>query len=98
MPYPPGSPSLLGNVYMSVQDGGKAGIIGATRNYGLSAEEALQEIGREVKLAAIVVVAVVVASWFVNVERADVVSAVAFSQTSTAFRLLLRKPMMLSSP
>eukprot|EP00192_Tetraselmis_astigmatica_P012825 CAMPEP_0117659798 /NCGR_PEP_ID=MMETSP0804-20121206/6623_1 /TAXON_ID=1074897 /ORGANISM="Tetraselmis astigmatica, Strain CCMP880" /LENGTH=392 /DNA_ID=CAMNT_0005466477 /DNA_START=571 /DNA_END=1749 /DNA_ORIENTATION=- len=49
-PFPPGSPSLLGHVYMSVQENGTNAVIGATRRYGLTPEDALQEIGREVEV------------------------------------------------
>ena len=84
---------------MSVQDGGKAGIIGATRNYGLTPEEALQEIGREVKLTAadgVVVVSVLLAglsSW--SVYGCSLCYVIAFLLTSTAYcRLLLKSSMM----
>eukprot|EP00873_Tetraselmis_striata_P043043 jgi/Tetstr1/463307/TSEL_008231.t1 len=47
-PFPASSPSLLGGVYMSVQEDGGAAVVGATRQYGFSAEQSFRELGREV--------------------------------------------------
>ncbi len=40
--YPEGSPSLLGSTYLAAQHGGTQLVVGATKRYGVSAEQALQ--------------------------------------------------------
>ena len=45
--YPRGAPSLVGSTYMGVQ-GGQQISVGATKQFGFTAEQALQECGRQV--------------------------------------------------
>ena len=45
--YPRGAPSLVGATYMGVQ-GGQQISVGATKQFGFTAEQALQECGRQV--------------------------------------------------
>lgn len=45
--FPEGAPSLVGSTYMGVQ-GGQQVAVGATKRFGFTAEQALQECGRQV--------------------------------------------------
>lgn len=45
--FPEGAPSLVGSTYMGVQ-GGQQISVGATKQFGFTAEQALQECGRQV--------------------------------------------------
>ena len=45
--FPQGAPSLVGSTYMGVQ-GGQQISVGATKQFGFTAEQALQECGRQV--------------------------------------------------
>lgn len=45
--YPDGAPSLLGSTYIANQ-GGQSIIVGATKRYGVEAQEAMEACGRKV--------------------------------------------------